>query len=145
MYRYLIQPISMYDWLSFIGDCIGGIKVRVLASSVVDSRIETQSGQTNDYKIGICCFSAKHAALRSRSNDWLTRNQDDVFEWKHISIFRLLFLWANTTRIQLLVCWSSTKRTLSSSHWSIICSYHNIVVAEKLLNIGVRQQSLLPL
>ena len=25
------------------------------------------SGQTRDYKIGICCFSAKHAALRRKS------------------------------------------------------------------------------
>ena len=27
------------------------------------------SGQTKDYKIGICCFSTKHAALRRRSKD----------------------------------------------------------------------------
>ena len=25
-------------------------------------------------KIGICCFSAKHAALRSKSKDWWARN-----------------------------------------------------------------------
>jgi len=24
-----------------------------------------------DFKIGICCFSAKHAALRRKSKDWL--------------------------------------------------------------------------
>jgi hypothetical protein len=28
--------------------------------------------------IGICCFSAKHAALRRKSKDWLARNQDNV-------------------------------------------------------------------
>jgi hypothetical protein len=38
--------------------------VRVLASSAVDRGFEPQSGQPKDYKIGICCFSAKHAALR---------------------------------------------------------------------------------
>jgi hypothetical protein len=47
--------------------------VSVLASSVVDRGFEPRSGQTNDYKIGICCFSDKHAALRSKSKDWLAR------------------------------------------------------------------------
>ena len=46
--------------------------------------------QTNDYKIGICCFSANHAALRSKSKDWLTRNQDNVSEWGGMSIHRLV-------------------------------------------------------
>jgi hypothetical protein len=32
-------------------------------------------GQTKDYCIGICCFSAKHAALRRKSKDWLAQNQ----------------------------------------------------------------------
>jgi len=32
----------------------------VLSSNVVDRRFEPHSGQTKDYKIGICCFSAKH-------------------------------------------------------------------------------------
>jgi hypothetical protein len=29
-------------------------------------------GKTKDYKIGICCFSAKHTALRRKSKNWLT-------------------------------------------------------------------------
>ena len=37
--------------------------VSVLTSSVVDYGIEALSGQTKDYKIGMCCFSAKQAAL----------------------------------------------------------------------------------
>jgi hypothetical protein len=41
--------------------------VSVLASSAVDCGFETQSGQTKDFKIGMCCFSVKHAALRSKS------------------------------------------------------------------------------
>jgi hypothetical protein len=44
---------------------ISGVMIRVLASSAVDQGFDHQSGQTKDYKIGICCFSAKHAALRS--------------------------------------------------------------------------------
>jgi hypothetical protein len=38
----------------------------VLASSVVDRGFEPLSGQNKDYKIGICCFSAKHVALRKK-------------------------------------------------------------------------------
>ena len=52
--------------------------VSVLALSVVDRGFDHQSGQTKDYKIGICCFSAKHAALRRKSKDWLVRNQDNM-------------------------------------------------------------------
>ena len=55
--------------------------VSVLASSVVDREIEPRSGQTKDYKIGICFFSAKHVALRRKSKDWLARNQGNVSEW----------------------------------------------------------------
>jgi hypothetical protein len=63
----------------------------------------TQWSQTNDYKIGICRFSAKHAALRTKSNDWLAGNQDNVSEWGDMSIQGLLFQWASTIKIQLSV------------------------------------------
>jgi hypothetical protein len=33
--------------------------VSVLGSSAVDRGFEPRSGQTKDYKIGICCFSAR--------------------------------------------------------------------------------------
>ena len=33
---------------------------------------------TKDYTIGICCVSAKHAALRRKNIVWLARNQDNV-------------------------------------------------------------------
>ena len=55
--------------------------VSVLASSSVDRGFEPRSGQTKDYKIGICCFSVTHAALRRKSKDWLARNQNNVSEW----------------------------------------------------------------
>jgi hypothetical protein len=42
--------------------------VSMLASSSVDRGFEPQSGQTKDFKIGICCFSAKHAALKENSS-----------------------------------------------------------------------------
>jgi len=36
----------------------------VMVSSAVDRVFEPRLGQTKDYKIGICYFSAKHATLR---------------------------------------------------------------------------------
>jgi hypothetical protein len=57
----------------------------VLASSAVDRGFEIRSGQTKDYKIGICCFSAKHAALRRKRKDWLARDQNNVSEWSDMS------------------------------------------------------------
>ena len=52
----------------------------VLTLSVVDHNFNTQLGQTKVYKIGICGFSAKHAALGSKSKDWWTQNQNNVSE-----------------------------------------------------------------
>ena len=65
--------------------------VGVLASSAVDHGLEPRLGQTKDYKIGICCFSAKHATLRKKSSDLLARNQKKVSEWRDISTRGLLF------------------------------------------------------
>ena len=82
---------------------IGGVIVRVLASSVVDRGFQPRSGQTKDYEIGICCFSAKHATLRRKNKDWLVRNHDNVSEWGDMSIRGLLFHRASTMQIQLRV------------------------------------------
>jgi hypothetical protein len=60
---------------------IGGVMVSVLTSNAIDRGFERRSGQTKDYEIGICCFSDKYAALWRKSKDWLSRNQDDVYEW----------------------------------------------------------------
>ena len=66
-------------------NCIGGIMASVLVSSAVDRGLEPRSDQTKDYKIGICCFCAKHAVLRRKSKDRLARNQDNVSEWgRHV-------------------------------------------------------------
>ena len=65
-------------------NCIGDVMVSVLDSSAVD------------YKIGICCFSAKQAALERKNTNWLARNQDNVSEWGDMSIHGLLFQWTST-------------------------------------------------
>ena len=59
--------------------------IRMLASSVVDRWFEPRSGQTKDYKIGVCCFSAKQAALRRKRKDWLARNQNNGSKWSDMS------------------------------------------------------------
>ena len=64
--------------------------ISMLTMSAVDRGFEPQSGQTKDYKIGICCYSAKHAALRRKSKDWLALNHNNM-----------LFQWASTIKIQL--------------------------------------------
>ena len=82
-------------FISLRVNCISGVMVSVLASSAVDRMFDPRSGKTKDCKIGICCFSAKHAALRRKSKDWLARNQDNVSEWGDMSIHGLLFQWAS--------------------------------------------------
>ena len=81
---------------------IGGVMVSVLASSVVNHVFNPQAGQTKDYKNGICCFSAKLAALRRKSKDWIAWDQDNVSEWGDMSISVLFLQWASTIKIQLI-------------------------------------------
>ena len=70
---------------------IGGVMVSVLALSAVNCGFELQTGQTKDYKIGIWCFSAKHAALMRKGKDWSAQNQNNLFEWSDMSTRGLLF------------------------------------------------------
>ncbi len=65
--------------------------VSVLASSAEDRGMEPRSGQTKDNTIGICCLSAKHASLRRKTNNWLSRNQNNVSKCGGMSIWGLLF------------------------------------------------------
>jgi hypothetical protein len=113
---------------------IGGVMVSMLASSAAGRGFNPRSGQTKDYKIGICCFSTKHAALRRKSKDWLAQNQDNVSEWGDVSICGLLFQWASTIKIQItcgrvkLVLWATlilsynhANSLHTSCHWPFEC------------------------
>ena len=82
---------ALAQYISRIFNRIGGVIVNVLASSAVDHGFKPRLGQAKDYKIGIACFSAKHAALKSKSKDWLACNENNVSEWSDMSIRRLLF------------------------------------------------------
>ena len=48
-----------------------GVMVRVLALSAESLGFDPGPGQTKDFKIGICCFSAK-------SKDWSAQSQNNV-------------------------------------------------------------------
>ena len=61
--------------------------VSVFVSSAVDRGFESQSGQAKKDKIGICCFSAKHAALGRKSQDWSARNQNNVSKWSDCYVY----------------------------------------------------------
>jgi hypothetical protein len=56
---------------------IGGVMVSVLSSSTVARGFESWSGQTKDYKIGIYCFSAKHAALSLEKEQRLVGSESE--------------------------------------------------------------------
>ena len=75
--------------------------VSVLASSAVDHRVEARLVQTKDYNIGICYFSAKYTALRSKSKYRMARIQDNV--WSDMSTRGVLFQCVSTMKIQLSV------------------------------------------
>jgi hypothetical protein len=80
-------------WLTL--NRIGGVMVSMLDLSAGDRGFEPQWGQSKEYRIGICCFSAKNAALRSKNKNWLSWNQGNVSEWSDMSTHELLFQWAN--------------------------------------------------
>ena len=63
---------------------ICGVMVSMLAASVVDRGFEPQNHRTTEYNISMCCFSAQHAALRRKSNDWLAWYQDSVRVGLHV-------------------------------------------------------------
>jgi hypothetical protein len=69
---------------------ISGVIVNVLASSAVSHGFEPRPGQTKDYEIGVCCFSAKQATLRSKSKDRLALNQNNVSKWSNMCTSELL-------------------------------------------------------
>ena len=54
--------------------------VSVLASSVVENEFGYRSGQTNDNKIGICCFTTKHTVLKKKCKLLVGSYQDIMSE-----------------------------------------------------------------
>ena len=88
-------------WSYSYDNRIGGVMVsgleyhRSWVRSPVGSN-QTIKGVKPDNKMCICYISAKHAALRRKSKDWLARNQDNVSEWSDMYTRGLLNQWAST-------------------------------------------------
>jgi hypothetical protein len=59
---------------------IGDVMASMIALGTVHRGFEPRSGQTKDYKIGFCFFSAKHVAFIRKSKECLARNQDNASE-----------------------------------------------------------------
>jgi hypothetical protein len=59
LFKFISDYLSYFEKIN-----ISGVMVSGLSSSAVDGGFESRSGQTKDYKIGICCFSA---ALRRKN------------------------------------------------------------------------------
>jgi hypothetical protein len=97
--KIMVVCCVLLYWYSILSEYnhIGSVMVNVLASSVVNNGFGSWSGQTGDYKIGIC------APLRRMSKEWYVRNHDNVSKWSDMSLRRLLFRWVSTIKIQLSV------------------------------------------
>jgi hypothetical protein len=80
--------------------CIGSVMVKVFASSAVNYGFEPWSGDTKNYQMCICCFSTYHTTLRSKSRDWLPRNQNNMSDWDDMFTCRQLYQWASAINIQ---------------------------------------------
>jgi hypothetical protein len=78
---------------SFTENSIGGVIISVLTVPrvwyIVGSSTDRVKPKTMHFVI--CSFSAKHAASRRKSKDWLARNQDNVSELFDMSILDYRF------------------------------------------------------
>ena len=76
--------------------------------------------QMKDYKIGICCFSAKlqHQGERAKTG-WLGIRIMCLSARGATYLSTDLFHWVSTIKIQ--ACWCSSKLTSSSPHWKLTC------------------------
>ena len=65
----------------------------MFTSCAIDCGFDPRLSQHN--KICICCFFAKHGALRSKSKDWLTQHSDNVFVVSICILIKLtkIFSW----------------------------------------------------
>ena len=68
---------------------IDNVMVCMLMQSVIDCGFKPRYGQIKDF--GSCCFSANHAAFRSKSKDRLVQNQDNVSKWRNMSTCELVY------------------------------------------------------
>ena len=95
--------LSWADIFSSEPNHISGVMVSVLASHAEDRGLNLCFVKFKTLKNGVCCFSAKHAAFRSKSKERLARSLYNVSEWSDMSSCRLLLQCASTIKIGLSV------------------------------------------
>ena len=84
-----------------------------------------RSDNTKDYNIGIRCFSAKHAALRSKSKARLAQNQDNA---TYMSTHVLLCQWFSIIKIQVdlgLLIWNKADLIIVSSNCNLFSPWYS--------------------
>ena len=84
--------------------------------------VDPQSGQARYYKIGIYCFSPKHAALKSMNKDWLAENRKYVSKngEKCLPVNCCFSELAQKIQLGMLVKYKMDILTISS-----VCSYYD--------------------
>jgi hypothetical protein len=63
--------ILVCAYLNTVND---GVMVYMLSLIAGDLGLQSSWSHTKDYKLGICCFPAKHTSLRRKNNDWLAHS-----------------------------------------------------------------------
>ena len=105
---------------SFYLNCISGVMISVLTLGAVD--LGSSSGRVKPMTIKLVFVASPlstHAAIRSKSKDWLAENQDNVSECGDMSTHRLLFQRASSIKIQLSVLEQSRHH-----HLNVTCFHH---------------------
>ena len=74
---FLVLNLMVFSIVNFVSfskkkkrNFIFVVMISIPASNAVDGGFQLQSVQTNDYDVGMCCFSAKRTDLRRKSKDW---------------------------------------------------------------------------
>jgi hypothetical protein len=84
--------ISIGRFNSFTSQADSDVIVSMPVSKFSRYGFNFRSWSSQDYKIGICCFSAKHSALRRKSKDWLVRKLSNfsAISWREQINFRFV-------------------------------------------------------
>jgi len=111
---------------------------------------EPRSNQAKDFEIGICCFSAKHAALSRKNTNWLALSQDIVPRWNNLStceVFELHIFsstWQNTRYNGTSFIIMKSDRSFSCITW---CKLNHIggtmvsMLASPVVDLGFYHQT----
>jgi hypothetical protein len=116
----------------------------VLALSAVDRGFEPSSDQAKDFKIGICCFSTKHAVLRCNSMS-IAQNRDNVRVERHVYSRTVALVSQHNTNLTKhvgLVQCAHHYHLMECNLFSPLCSTPNKLAKFNTLIIKLRFSSL---